>query len=104
MYSIPAPEWPEVKRHLEFRLARHQPVTMTRYIAPDPARAALIVIDVQNDFTLADAPARIAGTLEALPAMKMVLDAFRRHRAADLPCHPALPGRRQQCRPVPARR
>jgi len=49
------------------------------YITPDPARAALIVIDVQNDFTLADAPARIAGTLEALPAMKTVLDAFRRH-------------------------
>ena len=49
------------------------------YITPDPARAALIVIDVQNDFTLAAAPARIAGTLEALPAMKIVLDAFRRH-------------------------
>jgi nicotinamidase-related amidase len=51
-----------------------------RYTTPDPARAALIVIDVQNDFTLADAPARIAGTLEALPAMKTVLDAFRRHQ------------------------
>ena len=25
MYSILAPEWPAVKRHLEFRLARHQP-------------------------------------------------------------------------------
>ena len=25
MYSITAPEWPDVKRHLELRLARHQP-------------------------------------------------------------------------------
>jgi RimJ/RimL family protein N-acetyltransferase len=25
MYSILAPEWPAVKQHLEFRLARHQP-------------------------------------------------------------------------------
>ncbi len=53
---------------------------MDRYLTPDPARAALIVVDVQNDFTLADAPARITGTLEALPAMKTVLEAFRRQR------------------------
>ncbi len=25
MYSITAPEWPDVKRHLEFRLERHRP-------------------------------------------------------------------------------
>jgi RimJ/RimL family protein N-acetyltransferase len=25
MYSITAPEWPDVKRHLELRLKRHQP-------------------------------------------------------------------------------
>jgi nicotinamidase-related amidase len=52
-------------------------MTMDRYIAPDPARAALIVIDMQNDFTLPDAPARIAGTMEIVPAARTVLDAFR---------------------------
>jgi nicotinamidase-related amidase len=54
-------------------------MTMDKYIAPDPARAALIVIDMQNDFTLPDAPARIPGTLEIVPAARTVLDAFRRH-------------------------
>ena len=51
---------------------------MDRYVTPDPARAALIIIDTQNDFTLADAPARISGTSEVVPAMAHVLDAFRR--------------------------
>jgi nicotinamidase-related amidase len=51
---------------------------MDPYLAPDPARAALIVIDTQNDFTLPEAPARIAGTMEVVPAMKPVLDCFRR--------------------------
>jgi nicotinamidase-related amidase len=53
---------------------------MDRYVEPDPARAALILIDTQNDFTLAGAPARIAGTLEAIPAMARVLDRFRQHQ------------------------
>jgi nicotinamidase-related amidase len=52
-------------------------MTMDNYIAPDPAHAALIVIDMQNDFTLPDAPARIPGTLEIVPAARTVLDAFR---------------------------
>lgn len=47
------------------------------YTDPDPGRSALITIDVQNDFTLDGAPARIPGTLDALPAMRRALDAFR---------------------------
>jgi nicotinamidase-related amidase len=50
---------------------------MDPYLAPDPARTALILIDTQNDFTLPDAPARIAGTMEIIPAIKLVLDRFR---------------------------
>jgi len=52
---------------------------MDRYLTPDPARAALIIIDTQNDFTLVGAPACIPGTLEAIPAMKSVLVSFRRN-------------------------
>lgn len=47
------------------------------YTTPNPARAALVTIDVQNDFTLAGAPARIPGTLEAVPIMRRVAEAFR---------------------------
>jgi len=55
-------------------------VTADKYITPNPARTALIVIDVQNDFTLADAPARIPGTLEVIAAIKTVVGAFRRQQ------------------------
>jgi len=47
------------------------------YTTPAPTRAALITIDTQNDFTLDGAPARIAGTAEVLPAMRVAIDAFR---------------------------
>lgn len=50
---------------------------MDHYIKPDAARAALVIIDTQNDFTLPDAPARIAGTAEAVPAIAHVLRRFR---------------------------
>ena len=47
------------------------------YTAPEPHNSALIVIDTQNDFTLADAPASIPGTMEVVPAIKVLLDVFR---------------------------
>lgn len=50
------------------------------YITPNPSRSALITIDTQNDFTLQDAPARIPGTLNVIPAMKHVLSAYRAAR------------------------
>jgi nicotinamidase-related amidase len=37
----------------------------------------LIIIDTQNDFALPNAPASIAGTAEAIPAMKHVLGVYR---------------------------
>lgn len=51
---------------------------MTDYTSPDGARSALLTIDVQTDFTLPGAPACIPDTLEAVPAMRDVVEAFRR--------------------------
>jgi nicotinamidase-related amidase len=50
------------------------------HTAPNPARAALICIDVQQDFTLPGAPAQIAGTRERLPEMRRLVRAFRAAR------------------------
>jgi nicotinamidase-related amidase len=49
-----------------------------KYTAPIPARSALLTIDVQRDFTEAGAVAEIRGTNERVPAMRRVLDAYRR--------------------------
>lgn len=50
------------------------------YTTPEPSRSVLITIDMQNDFTLEGAPARIPGTLEVVPAIERVLLAFRAAR------------------------
>ncbi|QND75505.1 cysteine hydrolase family protein [Tardiphaga robiniae] len=50
------------------------------YATPEPSSSALITIDMQNDFTLEDAPARILGTLEVVPAIKRTILAFRAAR------------------------
>lgn len=47
------------------------------YTTPDPACSALIIIDVQNDFTLPDAPSRIPGTSDIVPGIQRVLDIYR---------------------------
>jgi nicotinamidase-related amidase len=48
------------------------------YCSPDWANAALLTIDVQQDFTLPGAPAEIPGTAEAVPAIRRLVEAFRR--------------------------
>jgi nicotinamidase-related amidase len=48
-----------------------------RYTQPDLEHSALILIDVQNDFTLHDAPARIEGTLEIIPNLIGLLTMYR---------------------------
>lgn len=53
-----------------------------RYTRLHLATAALLTIDVQNDFALPGAPIGVPGTLEAVPAMRRVVAAFR---AAGLP-------------------
>lgn len=47
------------------------------YTTPEPARAAFITIDLQNDFTRKGAPAMIAGTSAVVPAVRRSLGAFR---------------------------
>ncbi|MBZ5580423.1 MAG: cysteine hydrolase [Acidobacteriia bacterium] len=50
------------------------------YTTPVAGRSALLSIDVQEDFTTPGAPAEVPGTHSCLPAMKRVLDVYRRRR------------------------
>lgn len=50
---------------------------MTDYTTPARESAALLTVDVQRDFTLPDAPATIPGTMDAVPGMRRVVEAFR---------------------------
>lgn len=50
---------------------------MNKYTYPKAASSALISIDVQNDFTLVGATAKIRGTYEKVPQMLQLLNAFR---------------------------
>lgn len=50
---------------------------MNDYLSPQWTRSALLTIDVQRDFTLPGATLQIPGTLEALPAMRRLLAAYR---------------------------
>jgi nicotinamidase-related amidase len=50
---------------------------MDRHTRPHLDSAALLTIDVQNDFTLPDAPAEIPGTMAVVPRLRRLLDAFR---------------------------
>jgi nicotinamidase-related amidase len=50
---------------------------MDEYLRPRPSEAALLTIDVQNDFTLPGAPAEIPGTSDAVPNMRRLVEAFR---------------------------
>jgi len=47
------------------------------YTAPNFTTSALLVIDVQNDFTHDGAPARIEGTLEIIPSIARLLHVYR---------------------------
>ena len=51
---------------------------MNYYIVPDIVHSALLVIDVQRDFTLNGAPAEIPGTLQAVPYIKSLVKEYRR--------------------------
>lgn len=46
-------------------------------LAPHFSASALLVIDMQNDFALPDAPARINGTMEVLPRVVELVNAYR---------------------------
>lgn len=50
---------------------------MDKYTEPHFTRSALITIDTQNDFSLENAPAHIPGTMDAIPNMVRLLEAYR---------------------------
>ncbi|BAZ15027.1 isochorismatase family protein [Calothrix sp. NIES-4071] len=50
---------------------------MNKYTFPKQASSALISIDVQNDFTVVGATAKIRGTYEKIPQILQLLNAFR---------------------------
>ena len=52
---------------------------MGKYTDPHIAKSVLITIDTQNDFTLDDAPAKIAGTADVVPNMARLLGAYRKN-------------------------
>jgi nicotinamidase-related amidase len=51
---------------------------MNKYVEPRYTSSALITIDTQNDFTLDNAPARIAGTKEVIPNIARLLKSYRK--------------------------
>jgi len=50
---------------------------MDNYLKPDYSSVALLTIDVQNDFTLTNAPLEVSGTMNVLPRIRELVLAFR---------------------------
>lgn len=50
---------------------------MSAYTTPNFAASALVIIDMQNDFALPVAPARIDGTMDVLPKVVELAAAYR---------------------------
>src|SRR5919112_961058 len=48
------------------------------YITPDSRHSALLVIDVQRDFTLKSGTAEIPGTLQAVGYIKPLVEEYRK--------------------------
>jgi nicotinamidase-related amidase len=48
------------------------------YISPDNIHSALLIIDVQRDFTLKDGTAEIPGTLQTVRYIKPLVEAYRK--------------------------
>jgi nicotinamidase-related amidase len=47
------------------------------YISPDRNHSALLIIDVQRDFTLLGATSEIPGTLQAIPYIQCLVQSYR---------------------------
>ncbi len=47
------------------------------YISPDRNHSALLIIDVQRDFTLMGATSEMPGTLQAIPYMQCLVQSYR---------------------------
>jgi nicotinamidase-related amidase len=54
---------------------------MNNYITPDREHSALLIIDVQRDFTLMGAIAEIPGTLQAVYYIQRLVQVYRENKA-----------------------
>ena len=52
---------------------------MHDYTSPDNKHLALIIIDVQRDFTLTASAAEIAGTIQAVPKIQQLAQKYRKN-------------------------
>lgn len=66
---MPSAEYSLAIQALEFTGISVELVPMNEFTRPHRDRAALLTIDVQNDFTVPGAPAEIEGTVVAVPKM-----------------------------------
>jgi nicotinamidase-related amidase len=52
-------------------------MTMRDYLSPERQHVALLTIDAQRDFCLPNSPAKVGGSMAALPAMVRLVEGFR---------------------------
>ena len=52
-------------------------ISMNDYITPDGEHSALLIIDVQHDFTLKNAPFEVSGTLQVVPYIQRLANTYR---------------------------
>lgn len=62
--------------HIMYKLLKNS-LYSDEYITPDREHSALIIIDVQRDFTLIGAVAEIPGTLTSVPYIKRLVQSYR---------------------------
>jgi isochorismate hydrolase len=67
------------ERHLNMAYSNTQKTIVMddQYTTPDRKHSALIIIDVQHDFTLAGAAAEVPGTLQSLPHIRRLVQRYR---------------------------
>lgn len=53
---------------------------MSSYTEPEWSNSALVTIDVQRDFSLPGAPAEVPGTMEVVPQIARLIEAYRASR------------------------
>jgi hypothetical protein len=67
-----------------------------KYITPISKHSALLILDVQRDFTLKGGGAEIPGTLQAVRYIKPLVEAYRKE-LSNSTCHKAVSCRWFQC-------
>ena len=67
---------------------------MNDYITPDSEHSALLIIDVQRDFTLIGSIAEIPGTLQAIQYIQQLVQVYRENKLSYNSYYKALSCRR----------